>query len=78
MRAIRPQLADFKKRLPPGYQMQIGGEEESQIDGFKNLGLVMVVSITAIFLALVFQFKNAVKPFLVFAAIPYGMVGALS
>jgi multidrug efflux pump subunit AcrB len=78
MHAIRPQLADFKKRLPPGYHMQIGGEEESQIDGFKNLGLVMVVSIAAIFLALVFQFKNAVKPFLVFAAIPYGMVGALA
>lgn len=78
MRAIRPQLADFKKTLPPGYQMQIGGEEESQIDGFKNLGIVMVISIAAIFLALVFQFKNAVKPILVFAAIPYGMVGALA
>ncbi len=30
-----------------------------------------------IFLALVFQFKNAVKPFIVFAAVPYGTVGAL-
>lgn len=78
MRAIRPQLAEFKKTLPPGYQMQIGGEEESQIDGFRNLGIVMAISIVAIFLALVFQFKNAIKPFLVFAAIPYGMVGALA
>jgi multidrug efflux pump subunit AcrB len=78
MRAIRPQLVEFKKTLPPGYEMQIGGEEESQVDGFKNLGIVMVVSIAAIFVALVFQFKNAVKPFLVFAAIPYGMVGALA
>jgi len=78
MRAIRPQLIEFGKRLPPGYLMQVGGEEESQIDGFKNLGFVMVVSILAIFLALVFQFKNAIKPFLVFAAIPYGMVGALA
>jgi len=78
MRAIRPQLAAFKKTLPPGYQMKIGGEEESQVDGFRNLGIVMAVSIVAIFLALVFQFKNAVKPLLVFAAIPYGMVGALA
>jgi multidrug efflux pump subunit AcrB len=31
-----------------------------------------------IFLALVIQFRNAVKPFIVFAAIPYGMVGALA
>lgn len=78
MHAIRPQLAAFKNTIPPGYQMQVGGEEESQVDGFKNLGLVMAISIVAIFLALVFQFKNAVKPFLVFAAIPYGMVGALA
>ncbi|MEX5219504.1 MAG: efflux RND transporter permease subunit [Nitrospira sp.] len=78
MRAIRPQLAEFKTTLPPGYQMQIGGEEESQVDGFRNLGIVMAISIAAIFLALVFQFKNAVKPLLVFAAIPYGMVGALA
>jgi multidrug efflux pump subunit AcrB len=78
MRAIRPRVAEFKKTLPPGYEMQIGGEEESQVDGFKNLGIVMAISIVAIFLALVFQFKNAIKPFLVFAAIPYGMVGALA
>jgi len=31
-----------------------------------------------IFLALVVQFKHAIKPFLVFAAIPYGMVGAVA
>jgi multidrug efflux pump subunit AcrB len=78
MSAIRPRLLDFQKKLPPGYEMRIGGEEESQIDGFKNLAFVMAVSIAAIFLALVFQFKSAVKPLLVFAAIPYGMVGALA
>ena len=37
----------------------------------------MLISIAMIFLALVFQFKNAIKPFIVFAAIPYGVVGAL-
>ena len=31
-----------------------------------------------IFMALVFQFKNAIKPFIVFAAAPFGMVGALA
>jgi multidrug efflux pump subunit AcrB len=33
--------------------------------------------VVAIYLALVFQCKNAIKPFIVFAAIPYGMVGTL-
>ena len=33
---------------------------------------------SCIFLALVFQFNNAVKPLLVFAAAPYGVVGAVA
>ena len=41
--------------------------------GFKQLSGVMAVSVMLIYIALVLQFRNAVKPFLVFAAIPYGM-----
>jgi multidrug efflux pump subunit AcrB len=37
----------------------------------------MAISAIMIFLTLVVQFKHAFKPFLVFAAIPYGMVGAI-
>jgi hypothetical protein len=37
----------------------------------------LLISITCIYLALVIQFRNAIKPFVVFATIPYGMVGAL-
>ena len=39
--------------------------------------MVMAISIGLIYVALVIQFKNTVKPLLVFAAIPYGIVGAL-
>ena len=46
--------------------------------GFRNLAIVMMISIAMIYLALVFQFKHAIKPLIVFAAIPYGMVGALA
>lgn len=38
----------------------------------------MGISVTAIFMALVFQFKNAIKPLLVLAAAPYGMIGAFA
>ena len=38
----------------------------------------MLISIVLIYLALVFQFKHAIKPLIVFAAIPYGIVGALA
>ena len=38
----------------------------------------MAVSVMLIYIALVLQFSNAIKPFLVFAAIPYGMTGAFA
>ncbi|MGE0327487.1 MAG: efflux RND transporter permease subunit [Polyangiaceae bacterium] len=74
---IRPELDRFMAEAPAGYQVAIAGEQEEQQKGFGNLVIVLGTSIAAIFLALVFQFRSAVKPLIVFAAIPYGVVGAL-
>jgi multidrug efflux pump subunit AcrB len=78
MSAARSRLNEISSALPSGYKLEVGGEEENQVKGFKELVLVMGISIAMIFLALVFQFKHAIKPFIVFAAIPYGMVGAIA
>ena len=77
LKAAMPKLVEFQKSLPPGYTMLIGGEYAKQMDGFRNLAVVMAISVAAIFLALVLQFNHAVKPLLVFAAVPYGTMGAL-
>jgi multidrug efflux pump subunit AcrB len=73
----RPALDAFAERLPAGYYMEIGGEHEEQIKGFEELAGVMLVSVAAIFLALVLQFRSAVTPFIVFSAIPFGVLGGL-
>jgi len=75
---LLPKIKDFQKNLPPGYFLEIGGEYDEQQKGFKELTVVMAISVLLIYIALVMQFKNAIKPFLVFAAIPYGMTGALA
>jgi multidrug efflux pump subunit AcrB len=75
---LLPKIKDFQKRLPPGYFLEFGGEYEEQVKGFKQLSVVMAVSVLLIYIALVLQFRNAIKPFLVFAAIPYGMTGAFA
>lgn len=77
MNKLRDKIDAIKKTLPNGYILEVGGEEEDQIKGFGELILVMAISVVMIYLALVFQFKNAIKPFIVFAAIPYGITGAL-
>jgi multidrug efflux pump subunit AcrB len=63
--------------LPPGYTLEIAGEAEEQVKSFGNLVGMMVILLVAIYLALVLQFKNAIKPFVVFAALPYGAVAAM-
>ncbi len=77
MKEAEPQLSALAARLPAGSRLEIGGEQEKQKDGFRQLGIVLLISSAAIFLALAFQFNSAVKPFIVFAAVPYGAVGAL-
>jgi multidrug efflux pump subunit AcrB len=77
LKAAMPQLTAMAGNLPPGYRMQIGGEKAKQDSGFSNLGKVLAISLLGIYGALLLQFGNAVKPLLVFAATPYGVVGAL-
>jgi len=78
MEKVHAPLAKLAAGLPPGYKVAIGGEEEEQIKGFNQLTVVLITSVILIFLALAFQFRNGIKPFIVFAAIPYGIVGALA
>ena len=77
LNAALPKLRAFAANLPPGYTMQISGEQAKQQSGFLDLVIVLGISVFLIYLALLIQFDHAVKPFLVFAAAPYGVVGAL-
>jgi multidrug efflux pump subunit AcrB len=75
--AAMPEIEKLKASLPPGMRLEIGGEQEEQVKGFASLLVVLGMSLGAIFLALVAQFKSAVKPWVVFAALPYGATAAV-
>ena len=77
LNAALPRLKTFAANLPSGYAMQTSGEQAKQESGFLDLVIVLGISVFLIYLALLIQFDHAVKPFLVFAAAPYGVVGAL-
>jgi multidrug efflux pump subunit AcrB len=74
---VIPKLKELERSLPPSYRIDVGGEYDKQRSGFINLAAVLAISVAAIFLALLIQFQNAVKPILVFAATPFGVVGAV-
>jgi len=75
--SVREEMMKLASELPPGYRLTVAGEEEEQKKGFLNLAVVLGISVFAIYLALVVQLRSAVKPIIVFAAIPYGVAGAL-
>jgi len=75
--AAMPKLTEFQKQLPDGFMFRFAGEQKEQVSGFADLTTVLVICVCSIYLALLAQFKHAFKPLIVFAAIPYGVVGAI-
>ncbi len=72
-----PKVEELRAELPAGVRMEIAGEYKEQNKGFGELAMVMLISVLAIYFALVVQFRHAVKPLIVFTAIPFGIVGGL-
>jgi multidrug efflux pump subunit AcrB len=63
--------------FPVGYHWEFGGEKFEQDKGFRSLTIALIVSFAAIYLALVVQFNSVTQPLLVYAAVPFGVVGGL-
>ena len=63
--------------FPAGYRWEFGGEKFEQDKGFNSLAVALAVSFAAIYLALVVQFNSVTQPLLVYAAVPFGIVGGL-
>ncbi len=78
MADLLPKIQDLSAHLPTGYRIEFGGEKEKQDHGNSELTGVLAVSVVAIYLALAIQFRSSIKPLIVLAAVPYGMVGALA
>ena len=64
--------------LPQGYAIAFGGEAERQAETFAELVHVLIVSIAAIFLILLFQFRSVSESLVVMAAIPLAFPGAVA
>ncbi|MBV6432967.1 MAG: Multidrug resistance protein MdtB [Bryobacteraceae bacterium] len=76
--AAQPRIRQIESRLPLGFRMEIAGEYKEQMKGFGQLSVVMLISVLSIYFTLVVQFRHSVKPLIVFAAIPFGIGGALA
>jgi multidrug efflux pump subunit AcrB/outer membrane protein TolC len=63
--------------LPAGYRISHGGEKENQDETFPQMLGALAISLVAIFLVLLVQFRNISDPLVVMASIPLTLFGAI-
>jgi len=76
--------ADMEKRLMPGLladhplvRVRWEGQKEQTNESLRSLGTGFVVALFAMFVLLTMEFKSYFQPFLILAAIPFGIAGAV-
>jgi len=72
--SVAPKFAAI--RLPAGYHIDYGGERFNQGDNAPKLAAALGISLVAIFLVLLVQFRNLSVPFVIMASIPLSLLGA--
>jgi len=71
---IEAQIKAYK--MPPGVDYKVAGESAKQNDTFGGLGAAALIAMLIIFAILVFQFHSFTQPFIIFASIPFALIGS--
>lgn len=61
---------------PKGMSYAVGGEQENRKKAFGGLMKAVLLAVFGIFAVLVLQFRSFIQPMIVFAAIPFALIGA--
>lgn len=75
LKRVEPQLKALK--LPPGYRIGYGGEKDNRDETFPQMMAALGISILAIFLVLLIQFRTLSEPLIVMSSIPLALPGAV-
>ena len=73
---IRERVTEFVP-LPGGYYVEYGGQFESAAEAARTIGLLSLVSLSAIFLLLFLEFGSARQALLVMVNLPLALVGGV-
>ena len=73
---IRPEIE--KLDLPEGYTVSYGGENSNQEETMPMMIKALGISLLAIFIVLLVQFRNFSEPLIVMSSIPLSILGAMA
>jgi hydrophobic/amphiphilic exporter-1 (mainly G- bacteria), HAE1 family len=62
--------------LPKGIDYQIGGAIKDQRESFGDMGLLLAMGITLVYLVMVAQFESWTTPFVIMFSVPFAATGA--
>jgi HAE1 family hydrophobic/amphiphilic exporter-1 len=72
---IEVQKAIDETKLPGGVMVQISGAIKDQMDAFKDIALLMVISLILVYLIMASQFESLKMPFIIMFSIPFAFSG---
>ncbi len=75
-------LAQVKEKmqeiqLPDGYSLAYDGEKESRTDALRSMIAPTIVAIAIIYIIIVFQFGDLIKPLIIMGTIPLSFIGVI-
>jgi multidrug efflux pump subunit AcrB len=75
MNPVLKRLDDYN--FPSGYGYYIGGELQSRQESFGGMQVAIIIALISIFAVLVLQFKSFIQPLIIYAAIPFALIGVI-
>jgi len=70
---IQEKLANLK--LPDGYRVTMGGEQQEMMEAFQDLSLAFVLAILLVYMVMAAQFESLVQPFVIMFSVPLASIG---
>lgn len=61
----------------PDMALRVGGEAEESMESIRNLAFTFIIAFVGIYFLLILLFNSFTQPFMVLAAIPFGIVGVI-
>nr|HPM91891.1 efflux RND transporter permease subunit [Bacteroidales bacterium] len=73
--SIRKEVASVE--VPPEIMINVGGAYEDQMEGFQDIGLLMIMSLVLVFIVMASQFESFAMPFVIMFSIPFAFTGVV-
>lgn len=63
--------------IPPGYRLEISGDEQKRAESFRSLAAALALGILLVYMVLAAQLESLVHPFVIICTVPLAVVGVV-